>query len=172
MKGLNLRKDCILIICIFVWSSNWQSSPWPENLRLTHSFKRSFILHQGKSIRDLGDLNVKIEYLLNHQHFGINYTKRNVNYNNISLYIINSYWYVMYLGILGTSSVYKQEAQWKGISITVQRLRRIFHWTIHNFYIPYILFICLYIYIFFLFFALSGISFLNLGFFLSSSKLI
>ena len=40
-------------------------------------------------IRDLKGLEVKIIYLLNHKYFVINYRIRNVDLNNVYLYITN-----------------------------------------------------------------------------------
>ena len=40
-------------------------------------------------IRDLRGLEIKIIYLLNHKHFVINYGIRNVDLNNVYLYISN-----------------------------------------------------------------------------------
>ena len=43
----------------------------------------------GLLIRDLEGLEVKLRYLLNHKHFLINYRTRNVDLNNVYLYITN-----------------------------------------------------------------------------------
>ena len=40
-------------------------------------------------MRDLKGLEVKIRYLLNHKHFVINYRIRNVDLDNVYLYITN-----------------------------------------------------------------------------------
>ena len=45
-------------------------------------------------IRDLEGIEVKIRYILNHKHFDINHRTRNVDHNNVYLYIINCKSYV------------------------------------------------------------------------------
>ena len=40
-------------------------------------------------IRDLEGLELKIKYLLNYKHFAINHRTRNVDPNNVYLYITN-----------------------------------------------------------------------------------
>ena len=40
-------------------------------------------------VRDLEGLKVKIKYLKNHYYFVINYRTRNVDHNNVYLYITN-----------------------------------------------------------------------------------
>ena len=45
-------------------------------------------------IRDIEGLEVKIRYLLNYKHFVINYRTRNVDLNNVFLYITNLGTYV------------------------------------------------------------------------------
>ena len=53
---------------------------------LSHDIKKKGL---APLIRDLKGLEVKIRYLLNHKDFVIKYRTRNIDHNNVYLYITN-----------------------------------------------------------------------------------